>query len=99
MHSLGAGGMGVWREQPHPSGHGDSQIASVPFAVLSGNQSILMPSDLAYSGADPCPVYLCHPLTLQRWIKTMLYCCAQGCHGQLFQKWVARSFFLVWKLR
>ena len=57
------------------------------FVVVSAIKQIPTSSPSVDSRAETCWIFLCHPLTSQ--------CYSHNFPGQLFQKWVARSFFLV----
>ena len=68
-----------------PWRHGNILFSAVPW--------ILTLRDPVYSREEPRLVFLCHPLT--KLCQPMLCCYTHYFNNQFFQKWVARSVYLV----
>ena len=78
--------------KPHPQ-IWPLTVIKVIFFVSA--KSITTPSHHVYSRVEAYPVFLRHPLTFLSCIRQCSTAYSQGFHCQIFQKRVARSFFLV----
>ena len=70
-------------------------VMAKDFLFVSAVESVPTPSDPVYSRAETSSGLFAPSSHLLALFQTMLRCYSQGFHGQIFWKWVARSFFLV----